>query len=248
MPSCDSMFSKLKQLFKRGERTFKLEPILDDDVDLSWLDPPNDPSDRSAWDRYWSEQVRHGLGPALFDMFCDDRDLIRVMDSEGMKTVLCAGNGISQEPRALAEAGFSVVALDFSLQAVEIARQCDFPAERFECFCEPGSRRPGGHVDYVLGDILDTSLFPGPFDVVIERRTAQIFFDQNMVGVLDALARRLSQNGVLLSHCHDGGWRPPAEPRHFTRPWFEENGWTIWRGSPGRKPSGRVAWPVTSTG
>jgi hypothetical protein len=242
------MFSKPKQLFKRGETTLEPQATPDVDLDLSWLDPPSDPSQRGAWDEYWSEQVRHGLGPALFDMFCDDRDLIGVMESEGMRTVLCAGNGISQEPRALAEAGFSVVALDVSPVAVEIARECEFPAQYFERFCSPGSRRPGGHVDYVVGDILDTSFAPGPFDVVIERRTAQLFFGQNMAGVLDAMAKRLSENGIFLTHCHDGAWRPPAEPRHFPETWFEETGRTLWRGGPGRKPPGRVAWPVTSTG
>jgi hypothetical protein len=115
------MLSKLKQLFKRDARNFKLGPMLDDDIDLGWLDPPEDPSDRGGWDLHWSEQVRHGLGPALYDMFCDDRALVSVMGSENMNTILCAGNGISQEPRALAEAGFSVVALDFSPAAVEIA-------------------------------------------------------------------------------------------------------------------------------
>ena len=232
---------KLKRLFKRRA------PRLDDE-ELSWLDPPADPRDVAAWDRYWTEQTRHGLGPPLFDMFCDDRDLVRVMNNEGMRSVLCAGNGISQEPRALSEAGFDVVALDFSPQAVEIARAFELPSEGFESFCEPGFRRPGGHVDFVVGDILDTAVLPGPFDVIIERRTAQTFFNHDIGAVLDALAKRLNQNGILFSHCHDGAWKPPARPRHYTELWFQENGWAIWDGSSGRKPPGRVAWLFTSTG
>ena len=242
------MLSKLMQLFHRGERRLKLEPRLDADAELSWLDPPTDPLDVAAWDRYWTEQVRHGLGPPMFDMFCDDCDLVTVMNNEGMRTVLCAGSGISQEPRALAEAGFEVVALDFSLQATGIARAFELPPEAFEDFCGPGLRRPGGHVDFVVGDILDSAACPGPFDVIIERRTAQIFFNHDIGAVLSALVKRLDHNGIFLSHCHDGSWKPPAEPRHFTKPWFQENGWTIWDGSPGRKPSGRVAWLFTSTG
>jgi SAM-dependent methyltransferase len=236
----DAMLSKLKRLFNRGERS--------SDPELSWLYPPMDPQDVAAWDRYWTEQVRHGLGPPLFDMFCDDRKLVKVMNNIGMKSVLCAGSGISQEPRALAEAGFEVVALDFSPQAVKIAREFEFPAEGFECFCEPGLRRPGGHVDYVVGDIQDSAVCPGPFDVIIERRTAQIFLNRDIGAVLGALAKRLGQDGILLSHCHDGAWKPPAEPRHFSKSWFRENGWTIWNGSPVRKPPGRVAWLFTSTG
>lgn len=242
------MFSKLKQWFSRGERRLNLKPRLADDTDLDWLRSPTDPHDVSAWDRYWTEQVRHELGPPAFDMLCDDRDLVEVMNSEGMKNVLCAGNGISQEPRALAQAGFKVIALDISPQAVEIARGFEFPAEGFEYFCEPEMRRPGGHVDFVTGDILDSSICPGPFDVIIERRTAQLYFSHDIGPVLGELAKRLGQDGILLSHCHDGGWKPPAEPRHFTQPWFQQNRWTIWNGGPGRKPPGRVAWLFTSTG
>ncbi len=242
------MLSKLKQLFSRGDRSPDLKPRLDDDTDLDWLNPPTDPLDVSAWDRNWTEQVGHGLGPPLFDMFCDDRHLVEVMDSEGMKNVLCAGSGISREPRALAQAGFEVVALDISPRAVEIARGLDFSTGGFEHFCEPGMRRPGGRVDFVVGDILDLAVCPGPFDVIIERRTAQIYFNRDIEAVLGALTIRLGQDGILLSHCHDGAWEPPAEPRHFTKSWFQQNRWTIWNGGPGRKPPGRVAWLLTSTG
>jgi len=48
--------------------------------------------------------------------------LIKVMNDEGIKRILCAGNGISQEPKALAAAGMDVVALDISPQATEIAK------------------------------------------------------------------------------------------------------------------------------
>jgi SAM-dependent methyltransferase len=138
--------------------------------------------------------------------------------------------------------------LDISPQAVEIARAFEFPAEAFEYFCEPEMRRPGGHVDFVTGDILDSSVCPGPFDVIIERRTAQLYFKHDIGAVLGELAKRLGQDGILLSHCHDGGWKPPAVPRHFTQPWFQQNRWTIWNGGPDRKPPGRVAWLFTSTG
>jgi len=242
------MLSKFKQWLNRGERRPKSRPRLADDTDLAWLSPPTDPFDVSAWDRYWTEQVRHGLGPPLFDMFCDDRELVEVMNTEGMKSVLCAGSGISQEPRALEQAGFEVVALDISPQAIEIARGFEFPTEGFEFFCEPEMRRPGGHVEFVTGDILDSAVCPGPFDVIIERRTAQLYFNRDIGVVLGGLAKRLGQDGILLSHCHDGGWKPPAEPRHFTKPWFQQNRWTIWDGGPGGKPLGRVAWLFTSTG
>lgn len=242
------MISKIVQLFQRGAAFVKPKPPYDADDDLSWLYPPASPADVADWDRYWIEQVKHGLGPAIFDMFSDDRNLVEVMNIEGMKSILCAGNGISQEPRALAQAGFEVVALDISPQAAELAQRFDFPKERCDFFCDPNTQRPGGNVDFVVGSILDPTVCPGPFDVIIERLTAQTFLRDNMGAVLTALAARMGRNGIFLSHSHDGGWSPPAEPRHFTEAWFRENQWVIWNGSPGRKPPGRVAWLVTSTG
>ncbi len=242
------MLSKLRQLFGPRWKHQEPGPQLDDDPELAWLRPPSDPLDDTAWDRYWIEHVKHGLGPPIFDMFCDDRNLVAVMNAEGMQTVLCAGNGISQEPRVLAEAGFRVVALDLSPQAVEIARTFEFPAEAFEYFCESGMRRPEGHVKFVVGDILDPDVCPGPFDVIIERRTAQNYFPHNIGVILGALVKRLGHEGIFFSHCHDRTCGPQVTPRHYTKPWFKENRWKIWDGGPGRKPPGRVAWLFTSTG
>ena len=95
--------------------------------------------------------------------------------------------------------------MDFSAQAIEIAKSFELPSEGFEFYCDPASRKPGGSLEFVVGDILDPKVCPGPFDVIIERRTAQIFFAHDLgQTVLDALANRLSDNGIFLSHCHDG--------------------------------------------
>jgi hypothetical protein len=67
--------------------------------------PPDDIHDRASWDRYWYDQVLQDTVANLFDMFCVPI-LVRAMRAQCMTTVLCAGNGISQEPRVLAEAGF----------------------------------------------------------------------------------------------------------------------------------------------
>lgn len=95
------MISKITQLFGRRISSIKPTKSFDVDDDISWVHPPAGSADVAAWDRYWIEQVRHGLGPPIFDMFCDDRDLVTLMKIEGMKTILCAGNGISQEPKRL---------------------------------------------------------------------------------------------------------------------------------------------------
>ena len=241
------MLSRLRRLF-HPTSPMTTPKQQDDSDDLSWLNPPANPHDGAAWDRFWLNHIEHGIGPPFFDMFFDDSELVKVMNDEGKRSILCAGNGISQEPKALAAAGMEVVALDISPLAVEIAESYPFPLEAISQYYEPELQKPGGKVEFVTGDILDSTICPGPYDVIIERLTAQNYHTHGIGTVLNALAQRLSENGIFLSHCHDGAWRPPAEPRHYSGQWFREAGWTIWNGHPERKPTGRFAWLVSSTG
>jgi 2-polyprenyl-3-methyl-5-hydroxy-6-metoxy-1,4-benzoquinol methylase len=218
------------------------------DPDISWMFPPDDLLDIKGWDQYWIEHIKRGFGPMLFDMFCNDSTLIRVMNDEGMKKVLCAGNGISQEPKALAAAGMHVVALDISPQAVEIAKNYPFPQGAISHYIEPWQQTSGGSALFVTGNIFDSTICHGPFDVIIERRTAQNYSAQGKNTFLNSLADRLDDNGILISHCHDGKWKPPALPVHHCKSWFEEMGRTIWNTETGQKPSGKVAWLSISTG
>ncbi len=218
------------------------------DEELAWLFPPSGDAGAEAWQRYWSDQLAHHLAPPLFDMLFDDHDLAEEMARAGLRTVLCAGNGISMEPRALAAAGFTVTAVDLSPLALEVARTDPCVGVPIEHFIDPRSARPGGGVTFVEGDILDPACCPGPFDVVIERRMAQDYPAERLGEVLGALAARLAPEGILVTHCHDAAWKPPAPPRHVTLDWLRAHGWRIWNGAGGPKPPGRVAWPVVSTG
>ena len=139
------------------------------------------------------------------------------------------------------------MALDLSPQAIDFARSFEFPEHAFGSYCDPRSRRAGGNVEFVVGNFLDPDVCPGPFDVVIERRTAQIFLGDKLDAVLSALENRLSQRGILLSHSHDGAWKPPATPRNFTESWFRRKGWHVCIGG-GTASPGRVAWLLTTTG
>ena len=193
-------------------------------------------------------QVEHGLAPPLFDMLVHDRNLVAVMARHGMTRVLCAGNGISQEPRALAAAGFNVVALDLSPTAARLAQVWRLQPRELEHLLGPEPPCSGGSVEYVTGSILDSVLCPGPFDVIVERGTLQLFRPEERSVAVEALARRLGAEGIFLSHCHDRGWRPPAEPVHALEAVFRLSGWTIVRGSLDEKPAGRCAWLTMSTG
>ena len=204
--------------------------------------------DFEAWDRYWNDQIDHDFGPPIFDLFCDDRLLVDVIHKNGMKTVLCVGSGISQEPRALAQAGLRVTALDFSPVALQLAQEFKFDSKALEFFIEEQQRQPEGRVDFIVGDLRDTKICPGPFDVIIERRTLQLFPEGERNVALAALTDRLTSEGIFLSHCHDNRWKPPGKPFHATEAWFRTNGWTIWRGESKPKPNGRIAWIFVSTG
>lgn len=229
---------------KPVSRSPKATPVADDDV--AWLPPPGTTQDPSAWDRYWTDQASHGLTPPLFDMFCDDEELIRHLAARGMTRVLCVGNGISQEPRALAEAGLQVVALDLSPVASQLAQTWESSDADLEQFYDPSLQRPGGRLEFVAGDLLDPTVSPGPFDVVVERRTLQLFSPEERPAALEALSARLSAGGILLSHCHDGAWRPPEPREHALEELFRQRGWAI--GRDGAAPGERAAWLVLSTG
>jgi hypothetical protein len=225
--------------------TGKAQPEPPDD-DMDWLFPPCDVRDHVVWDHYWQDQIAHGLSPPLFDMFCDDAPLIQCLIKRRAKTLLCAGNGISQEPRALAAAGFEVIAMDLSPAAVHLADIWQFSSKELDRFCTKEQRAQGGTVKFAVGDILDRSVCPGPFDAIIERRTLQLFREEERNLAVDALASRLQANGLFLSHCHDGTWKPPNEPVHQVEQVFRDRGWSVTWKSPDY--TGRVVWLQMSTG
>jgi len=218
------------------------------DDDLSWLHPPRDIHCVEAWDQYWYKQVTHGFGPAMFDLFCEEENLISAMRRRGYATVLCAGNGISQEPRALAAAGFRVTALDTSRVAMQIAEQCDLTPEQLQRFYSPELCAPDGSLEFVVGDLRDEAVCARPFDVVIERCTLQLFPPDGRGSALDSLASRLREDGILRSHCHNGGWRPNQPRKHLFEELFREKGWVIEDGYQALRSDGRVAWLSLSTG
>jgi hypothetical protein len=234
------MFRRLWDgLFPRRDNT------LDDE--FAWLNPPSDPRDVAAWDQYWLEQTAHGLGPSMFDIFCDDRTLVTALRRASMSTILCAGNGVSMEPRVLAAAGFQVTALDSSVHALEVAQGFSPSNELLFRAIDPEMLSERGSVTFLVGDVFDSALAPGPFDLIIERRSAQAYQVEGRNEFLDALAERLSEQGVLFSQAHDGAWRPGEERRHLTESWFNTRGWASWRGE-GPKPPGRVGWTYLTTG
>lgn len=225
---------------------------------------PNSSPDAAYWDQWWNDLLSDGRAvPYMFPMIeaplvChkdtyydvanSDKLLIGMMVEYGLRTILCVGSGISMEPRALAEAGFNVTALDLSPTALRVVEGIELGPNGVRHFCGSRADRTGGHVDFVVGSLLDMTLCPGPFDVIIERRTVQRFEENDQSAALRALAGRLGAIGILLSHCNDSF---PTKKRglfHASEAWFRERRWTIWDRSTECALKGRVAWLVRSSG
>lgn len=217
----------------------------DSSENFSWMFPPPTLVDPAPWDHYWHDQFTHGIA-GFVHMFCDDGGLVDAMRANGLRTVLCVGNGISQEPRALAWAGFDVTALDLSPFATEVARGAAPPDEFLSHLVGGRSAGLNGHVEFLVGDLCDAACCPGPYDVVIERSTLQLYPDEGQPTAMKAMAARLASRGIFFSQCHDGSWKPPAPRRHRTKSWFVAEGWELWHGE--TPLTGRVAWLFTTTG
>lgn len=248
-----SFFRKWREKRRTGVvATVKPQPEPPDDMD--WFFPPRNVHDHALWDRYWQDQVTHGLTPPLFDMLCSFTPLVPALIKRGAKRLLCAGNGISQEPRALAAAGFEVTAMDLSPAAAHFAETWQFSSTELDSFCTKEQRMSGGSLRFVVGDILDRSLCPGPFDAIIEHRTLQLFPEEERGLAVDALASRLKIDGLLVSHRHNQLLVWPSIVQLF-----RDRGWSFYtegdRGWPFytedlKVPDhdGRVVWLIPSTG
>jgi SAM-dependent methyltransferase len=159
--------------------------------DFSWMLPPTTLVDPAPWDRYWRDQISHEMAEFVH-MFCDDGDLVDVMRANGLRTVLCVGNGISQEPRALAWAGFDVTALDLSPFATEVASQSAPPEDLQARLLGGRSGGLNGHLEFTVGDLCDAACCPGPYDLVIDRLTLQLYPDAHRPLAIRAVANRLA--------------------------------------------------------
>jgi hypothetical protein len=150
----------------------------------------------------------------------------------------------------LATQGFVVTALDISAVPAEVMSGRPIEAEPLANMhgSGPAVLQPGGSISCVTGDLMDANVCPGPFDVVIERRTVQLMPEHDRRRAFDRLVGRLSQRGLFVSQQHWGGWRP-GEPRdHYAAAWLGESGFSSYRPNDDVQHESRVAWLIFSTG
>lgn len=217
---------------------------------------------------------------SLMDGMASDATLPALLSRREARTVLCAGNGLSTEAISLALHGFDVTALDISsVPAQLLAAQMRRPESRLNRIpgmavrddgsvtisvsgliepemCPPMHQsadcpnKGGGALSFVTGDLTDPELCPGPFDVVIERRTLQLFQGTAQAEALDRLIARLRAPGVFVSHQHAGGWRPGDERTHYAESWLQSRGFVVRSGKESREHDStpRLACLMFSTG
>lgn len=197
------------------------------------------------------------LEQSFADQMSSDGKLPKLLAERGVHTILCAGNGLSMEAISLAVHGFDVTALDISIvpamlfaatlqhpnhpiRRIPGIRLVGYASAAFDSgsaidpeLCPPMHRSAeyppvgGGSLRVVSGDLGDPDVYPGPFDVVIERRTLQLFPEAERLTSLDRLIARLSDRGVFVSHEHQGNWRPGDDRSHYARSWLASRGFVF---------------------
>ena len=230
---------------------------------LSALDPPSDLHSDAGWDQFWRGRIEQPLirrmEEAMDLALCRDqrRALVATMRREGWQSVLCVGNGLSGEAAALADAGFAVTALDRSSLAIAHAPPAAPDPPPFAAYFGEAFSHTGGSLRFVHGDLFEAQVCPGPFDVIIERRTLQLW--SRLAPIVDgddcdrglsAVTARMADPGLVVSHQHMETWRPGQSRQHFAHRWLQDRGFLIasdWApGEPGR-PS-RRAWLMVTSG
>ncbi|HVJ27736.1 MAG TPA: hypothetical protein VM493_09330 [Vicinamibacterales bacterium] len=197
------------------------------------------------------------LEQGFSDMMSSDPELPALLLDRSVRTILCVGNGLSAEAFSLALCGFEVTALDISAVPAELIadqwRHPEHPLHTIPGFTideenvvrftdsgpietEHGSRmhrgnvnmyRGGGSLKSVIGDLVNAAVCPGPFDVVIERRTLQLFPPEERIHGLERLVARLASRGMFVSQQHSGGWRPGQPRTHYAQEWLRSAGFVM---------------------
>jgi hypothetical protein len=168
-----------------------------------------------------------------------------VIETRGFQSVLCVGSGLALEPHALAAAGLRVTMLDISHDVVAAMRATTFTPDKFARILDAVQLRPGGSLECVAGDLMNPTVCPGLYDVVIERKILQLFPEGERGA---AVAARVNPKGILFTHVHDGCARPGRPATHYVEPYLERCGFTRGTFESAQTATGRTAITMLSTG
>ncbi len=182
----------------------------------SWLLPPDDLRSPEGWDTFWQNQFSHHVA-GFCDLMVNCDPVVDLARRLNLSTVLCVGPGPSLEPYALKWAGLKVTAIDISpvmlklYDKIQEAGGISFGEPT--ALLSPDSFRDGGSLEYIIGDFFDETMCPGPFDIIVERKTIQLYPEAERDRAVACLLKRLAVKGVFFSHCHDNRWNPNIPER-----------------------------------
>jgi hypothetical protein len=220
------------------------------------------------------------LQQGFADMMTADAGLVALLAQRRARTILCVGNGLSMEAPSLGVAGFDVTALDISGVAIATLRESlknpEHPLQRREGYHvdaedvvhfgrrAPGDSEPwkgphqtpdqpdpgGGTLRFIVGDLSDPAVCHGPYDVVVERRTVQLFPKHERLPALEKLVARLAAIGVFVGHEHCGLWKPGQPRGYHGEQWLTKHGFVSCHSqdAPAWDQPGRIARLMYSTG
>lgn len=165
------------------------------------------------WDAWWRERFLDFPAEQKWNSYLRPLEAMgRCANAQSyrdrqVRRILCLGNGVSQEPRALAHAGFEVIGLDISQTATDFAASFQLSNTELRMFFQwdelgyegvfERQARPGGSCRFVRGDAFDSRVAQGPFDAIFSWRTLQGFDDHEVDEILRAMDARLSAAGLL---------------------------------------------------
>jgi SAM-dependent methyltransferase len=145
---------------------------------------------RSYWDGYFKK-----LRAAGSDLDWGGRwtePFVPLLRSSQAQRVLELGCGTGNDAARLAHAGFEVVALDLSPEAIAQARN-----------------RHGQAADFIVADVAEGLAFPsGSFDAVMANVSLHMFSDAVTRAILAEVGRVLGPGGLLLLHVNADDDRP----------------------------------------
>ena len=165
------------------------------------------------WKTYFDAQYLLEYEP-IFDLERDRREVGRLLDLLGLPVgsrLLDCPCGQGRHSHLLAEAGYSVDALDYSPDLLRLAR----------------ARGVGRSLRYTRGDMRQLpARWTGRFDAVVNLFTSFGFFlDPNDdVRVVREFARVLKPGGVMIWH---GGSRDGVMARFLARDWWQTSDGTL---------------------
>lgn len=141
------------------------------------------------WDQFFGRRLKSG-GDLDWEGLWTEPFLVPLREA-GVRTVLELGCGTGHDAARLADAGYSVTAIDLSGEAIDQARA-----------------RYGSMARFVVADMTQRLPFPGSFDAVMSNVAMHMFPDGVTRAVFAEVGRLVRPAGLFLFHVNAREDRP----------------------------------------